>query len=417
MKHQTSIGVEIEVNNLTSELYDTVDWSIWKRDSEHCGVELRSSPCKGPRQIRRLVESIKNFEGNTQSVGFHNAGTHIHYDFLNMGVSSIERLRRHSSRKVNGRWQNPFGNARRWFWTDSRGYRWESPASYRAANGITSNKAAANVNTPPVILNAVKRFMCLGIRFAEPLLCLQHPDRRVNKYCHTIGDWDENLVIGARSVEAIANGAKLGQNHRRLMINPLSFAKWGTIEVRMIKASIDADEIWDQIFLFGKMVALAKSNEAIPQPVGRISLDFGTLLDAADIHGRIRRRLTQAFRNNYNQKQFNCICYNFNCLRYGRHEEFVDYGLSRMVCKSCNKTMTWCAICGAETLRKKTYLIDDKIDGGRYMCAGCAPYNNVDSILFNENIQGCLRSMGTPVGTGFDEDGFKTLRKMHGIFA
>ncbi len=421
LKNGTSIGVEIEVNNLTQELYDSIDWNLWNRDHEHCGTELRSIVCRGAPAIKRLVDSIGKFSGDDKNIGFHNAGTHIHFDFLtSQKTAAGELLKRHSSRRNNatGQWHNPFGNGRRWFWTDSSGNTWDSPAAYRAANGININKQTANSRTPAHILNSVKRFMCMGVRFAEVLLCLQHPDRRVNKYCHTIAGWSEADILAATSVAEIASHPKLAQNHRRLMINPLSFAKWGTIEIRMIKASIDADEIWSQIFLFGKMAALAKSNEPIPHTTGKIPVDFGLLLDACEIHGKMRRYLTDKFRENFGHKGFKCICYNSNCLHYGRHEEFVDYGLSRMLCKACHNGQAWCANCGAATIKNKKLFIDEKIDGGRYICNACLLYHvKPDDLLSAEKNGKFLSSLGIKVGTDFDDEGFKTLRRMHGLFS
>lgn len=414
----TSIGVEIEVNHLTAELYESIDWKLWKRDVEHCGTELRSIPCRGSVEIKRLVDSIAKFEGDRQDVGFHNAGTHIHFDFLNnTGANAGQLLKRHSSRRhADGRWLNPFNNGRRWFWTDDQGNRWESPAHYRISNGININKKTANTNTPTHILNSVKRFICIGIRFADVLLSLQHPDRRVNKYCHSIAGWKEEDVLDAKCVADIVNHPSLAQGHRRLMINPLSFEKWGTLEIRMIKASIEVDDVWPQIFLFGKMAALAKDTCAIPMPTGKIPVDFGILLDICGIHGRMRRRLTDQFRENFGHKGFKCICYNPNCTHYARHEEFTDYGLSRLLCRNCSSS-AWCANCGQQMLRHKKNLIDDKIEGGRYLCSGCQSFMKIDTLLAAEEDGNFLTSLGIKVGSDFDNDGFKTLRRMHGIFS
>jgi hypothetical protein len=423
MVPKTSIGVEIEVNNFNRRLSTSMDATLWSTADEHCGTEMRTVPCKTPGAIKQLVRSLDRMHITAgETPGFDNTGTHIHIDFLrDVDGDALSRgLKRMNSERIEGRYKNPTGTDKKYYWLSPDGNVWAKPKDYASYLGSSnlSPEMASRVDRQSRYLSSVKRFLSLGIRFSHSLFGLQHPDRRFNKYCHTLAYWSEDKLAACKSVQDIINHPNLLQGHRRHMFNVMAFPKYGTIEVRMIRGTLAPDQLWPQIFLFGKMARLAKSEETLPQTSGNIFVDFGILLDACDIHGKMRRRLTEMFTTNASIKGFNLRCY--RCEIYDHFDRFADYGLSRPVCHSCGtRDFIYCASCGVEEIRERCHdsKLDDTIDGGRYLCRSCYGSVNLDRLLEKEKSDGVLHIMGVAVGSGFDESGPVGLRRMRAIFS
>lgn len=420
MTPRTSIGVEIEVNRFNRRLETSMSRSVWSTAPEHCGMELKSVPCGTPGEIKKLVRSLEKMNiaaGDTP--GFENTGTHIHIDFLkDIKLEKYDLgLKRINAAYINGRYLNPTGSGKKYYWISPDGSIWSKPkdyASYVGANGVNPS-TASRIQADSRYLNAVKRFLALGIRFANPLFGLQHPDRRFNKYCHTLAFWSEETLFSCRSIHEICHHPNLLQGHRRHMFNLLAFPKYGTVEIRMVRGSLSPDELWPQIFLFGKMAKLAKSSEQLPNPSGNIVVDFTTLLDACDIHGKMRRSLMDAFSKNSSVKTFNIRCY--RCERYDHFGNYSDFGLSRGVCNHCI-AYTTCAYCGNESEKSSSQKLDDRLSGGRYLCASCLRVGvNVDWVLNQEKRLGSVHILGEPVGSGVGENGPIGLGRMIALFS
>jgi hypothetical protein len=419
-----SVGVEIEVNAINQSLRSSVDWDLWEQAGEHCGVELRTSPCRGIGGLKKLKKSLEKMgkSKGAKACGFNNAGTHLHIDFLTENAPKDDSLvlkRKAAPTDHFGDYYNPFGNGKKWYWVTSDGRKWESPAAYRmsASRRGTSARVAYN-KTPDNILNGVKRFFILGIRFADVLFAIQHPDRRFNKYCHTIEGWDEKLVKKAKSVGEIATHPNLQQNHRRHMFNAMAFRKWGTIEIRMLKASLDADEIWAQMMLFTRLARLARTKKVkLPKATGMITKDFTTLINFAGMHGKYRKVLVDVFGRNIRVKQFRCFC--FRCYREYRQTEFYDYGLSRAVCRGCH-TNAACVMCSRALRRdviSNKHRIDDLVEGGRWLCKYCFSDENIKSVRTSaKKKRGSVSILGATIGSGYDEQGMRQLRRMRELF-
>lgn len=409
----TSVGLEIEVNHLTAGLRESVNKNLWTIASEHCGRELRSVPCRGPTEIRRLIRSIEEMQKWSSYAGFDNAGTHIHIDFLRDCKTdvSVSSLRRKSANKVGDIYVNPTGSGKKYYWISPDGACWSSPKAFTSYSmaGFESPAQASRSRKLNKASISVKRFLALGIRFADCLTALQHPDRRFNKYCHSLADWDEELLFSVKSISEICNHQNLLQGHRRHAFNPLAFEKYGTVEIRMLKASLNPMEIWAQIFLFTRMAELAKSEDGLPSPIGRVTVDFCLLLDACDIHGRIRRQLLTMFNRNMCEKNFNIRC--FRCEKFRHQSGFTDIGLSRGLCEYCS-IYNFCVAC------KNAMIKTDKdacqLDHNRFLCSYCSVRKNDYRDI--EKSRKSMLSYGDKVGSGFDELGFKALRRMRAIF-
>lgn len=416
---RTSVGIEIEINQLPHNL--DIDRSLWVNAHEHCGVELRTTPCAGVEGLRKLKRSIRKMEKSpgSRTCGFNNAGTHIHIDFLN-DVAPMANLKRKAA-KYNSRhntYENPTGTGKKWFWIDERGVFYRSPSHYSQKLGLARRPADVYKNTGKNkhTLLAVKRFMAIGIRFADVLFAIQHSDRRFNKYCHTIEDWNEDLLFEQKSIQAIATHPNLQQNHRRHMFNVLSFAKWGTIEIRMLKASLNTDEIWAQLMLFTRLARLARSKAPIPKPTGLITKDFTVLLNFAGMHGKYRKILVDMFGRSLKTRDFNCFCY--SCYSQCRQSECYDYGLSRAVCRSCHNRAS-CISCGRSVDKSRapnSQRVDELIVGGRWICRHCKKSGDGQYRLNHEKSNNIRYALGTNVGSGFDSKGFRQLRRMRELF-
>lgn len=407
-KSRTKIGLEIEVNNLNRNLRDSIDWNIWSRDNEHCGVELRTKPISGRKELSRLSANLKQMEKSpgAKACGFNNAGTHLHIDFISDAVENTSKLSRKAAPKVNDIYVNPTGSLKRWYWIDETGRMFEKPSDAQAP----MNAHRANMQTPATQLENVKRFLTIGVRFSDVMICLQHPDRRLNKYCHAIGAWDETLLNSRTSVYNIANDMNLQQGHRRHAINAMAFAKWGTIEIRLIKASLTRDEIWAQIVMFCKLANKAKGREPLPVATGMISIDFVTLLNWAGLTGKHRKTLTDMFRRNTSIESFNSICY--SCQGSYDQRLIVDYGLSRPVCMGCDTNMNVCCHCGEHPgYDGRPSLLDNR--NGRKICGYCSEMKQ--DILKQEKAGNFIYLMSLPVGSGFDSVGPTQLRRMRGL--
>jgi hypothetical protein len=423
MNRTTSIGLEIEVNQFTHRMQDELDRSLWQTANEHCGIELRSVPCRGPLQIRRLMDSIKQMEKWSRQCGFDNAGTHIHIDFLRdldpKSVNLGALKRKNAERMASGSFDNPTGTGKKYYWVTPDGSQFARPSDYAAYLGQSFERPADAFRSRKVTsaLVAVKRFLSLGVRFADPIIALQHPDRRFNKYCHSVADWDEKLLNDARSVSEIANHKNLAQKHRRHMINVMAFEKYGTIEIRVIKASLSPEKLWPQIFLFTRMAALAKSDVVLPKATGKVTVDVQTLMDACDIHGKVRRSLLDAFRESMDTPHFSIRCY--GCDAYAHQGNYIDIGLSRGLCFNCAHDDYFCVHCKSHRPRwedgLKNRKLDNMIEKGRYLCQPC--YNNhLADILVAEKRHGIIYSHGDKVGSGFDANGFRALRRVRALF-
>lgn len=422
VRPKTSIGLEIEINGMTRELEIYVDWNLWGAAAEHCGRELRTKPCVGISGLTHLRKSLISMEKGAEHVTFDNAGTHIHIDFLNdIASNNASQLQRKAAKYRNNKYINPTGSGKKWYWIDPSGKYWSSPKGW-------IEKTATNTKPHPnsvyertgvykrQLLN-VKRFMAIGIRFADTLFALQHPDRRFNKYCHSLASWNEDLMFKMTSVRSIAVHPNLQQRHRRHMFNLLSFAKWGTVEVRMIKASLNTEEIWAQIVLFTKMARMAKLNIGLPEATGRITTDFTILLNFCNIHGKYRKILVNMFNENISQKQFWCYC--FRCYERYRQTEVYDYGLSRPVCRHCHQNHAVCIHCGRLINRSTAPLklkMDDAIDGGRFICSHCYEHIGKRHIRAIETAGGFCKALNANVGSGFSKHGMRQLRKMRELF-
>lgn len=417
MKRKTptpKIGIEIEVNHMTDDLEESINYDIWNTKSEHCGHELISRPAEGASQIRKLTKSIKKMgKGCKTSPGFKNAGTHIHIDFLtNSNVSANDLIRMSAKKMANGSYDNPTKNGKKFFWITPEGSIWAKPSDYMYQFGSTKSDTTASVFSSKIhtkILENVKRFTALGIRFAPVLFALQHPDRRFNKYCHSIESWNEDLLMKQPSIRAIAFHPNLQQNHRRMMFNLLSFTKFGTIEIRMIKASLDWKDIKNQISLFVRMAALAKSSDPLPSVGKTISQSFLNLINACDIHGKTRRNLIKTFDRNMETKEFTCICYHYACQRELSSTRYADLGLSRGVCDNCIQSRH-CCMCGGN------YYSAHRISDGRYVCNTCCPSLKAFKMK-EETLQGKYH-FGIMIGSGLDKKGMPmTLKRAHELFS
>lgn len=416
-----SIGLEIEVNKNTNDLSaEVAESGIWSIVDEHCGIELKlKEPATRPAEILKVMRFLQSVESNDSAhgIGFLNAGTHIHFGFLSNKKMPIKKAAEWIKTTEDGYniYRHPFDKYSKYYWVDENGNQFHTLSQWRGVNNL--NKDEVYIKTPPDILEDVKRFLLLSVRFAMPLIILQHPDRRVNKYCHTLADWPEDKLMACKSVAEIDNHVQLGNLQRRLMVNPQSFKKWGTLEVRLIKASLTPIEVWSQIFLWGKMVKLAKSRAKIPVTSNdsKYSTDFNILLDACKIHGRVRNLLIDQYLKNAKTIPFSVHCFNYHsCNNYGPAHTFVDYGNSRLLCKQCHGSRHYCAVCGQQYSRSSSYnygrIVDEKIAGGRFVCNHCM------GALTSEGPGGYLWSMGMKVGNGFDEWGFIGLRRMLGVF-
>jgi len=408
-KPKISIGIEIEVNQ-TNGL--AVDGTLWTLDTEHCGFELRSFPCKSPGQIKSLIKSIEKM-GKDCYATFENTGTHIHIDFLNdKNVSPSDLSRLQVPKNKEGDWNNPFQSGKRYVWTCNEGQIWKSPKAYIKAKKIKL-RPSLRYSSEGRYVESVKRFMLIGVRFADVLFAMQHPSRRFNKYCHTLSGWDEQTLMTCKTVREICENSRLLQNHRRHMFNPLSFQKFGTVEIRMIKGMLDHEEIWQQIFLFGKLAQLAKSNDYIPNSVGSdVALDFLLLMNACKIHGKMRRKLKALFIKNKADKNWTARC--FHCEDKLQADEFHDYGLSRPYCARCHLSYTPCVACGYNQCRGDGHEIDDKM-GTRYLCYSCESSRTKKKIK-NDEKNGMLYILGSRIGSGIDDTGPTALRRMREVF-
>lgn len=423
MNPRTSIGVEIEVNSFNRRLETSMQRDVWSTAPEHCGTELRSVPCATPGAIKKLVRSLEKMNiAAGQTPGFQNTGTHIHIDFLkDVKKDSVDiGLKRINSLLVDGRYSNPTGSGKKYYWISPDGATWSKPKDYLSYLGASNIRpdTASRVAMESRYLISVKRFLTLGIRFAHALFGLQHPDRRFNKYCHTLAYWSEDLLNACKSIHEICHHPNLLQGHRRHMFNLMAFPKYGTVEIRMIRGSLSPDELWPQIFLFGKMAKLAKSKDPLPASVGNLVLDITALFDACEIHGKIRRTLTDMFSQNVSHKGFNIRCY--RCEAYDHHGRYTDYGLSRGVCGGCMR-YAFCAWCNIEISRRSKIdhlKLDDKLAGGRYLCEGCFRGGvNIDWMMTREKKMDVTYIMGEPVGSGVSSSGPFGLRTMDVIFS
>ena len=140
----------------------------------------------------------------------------------------------------------------------------------------------------------------------------------------------------------------------------------------MIKGTLNHEEIWEQIFLFGKMAQLAKSDDYIPASTGNgIIQDFLLLMGACKIHGKMRSRLEKVF-NNYSKphsSRWTALC--FNCEGKYPCSEMYDYGLSKPYCTNCHEAYAYCAYCGYNMNRRHAHKLDNRMVGGRFLCDGC----------------------------------------------
>ena len=219
--------------------------------------------------------------------------------------------------------------------------------------------------------------------------------------------------MSTKTIEQICTHKNLQQNHRRYMFNALSFPKFGTIEVRMIRGSLNYKEVWEQVYLFGKIAQLAKSNRKIPKPTGELKIDFILLMSACGIHGKMRRKLNR--RLSGADMLWTARCFSCQTQNYIKH--FYDYGLSRPICIGCHAMYEYCAWCGYISKRSGNRLnrIDEKIPNGRGICNSCYDLGAKSSIKRAEE-DGTLFIMGIPVGSGTDEKGPIALRKMRETF-
>ncbi len=414
MKPKTHIGIEIEVNDIFGL---KISNDVWAVDSEHCGYELRSMPAKSPKAIRKLLKSIKVMKRDSVRVGtgFNNTGTHVHIDFLNDGANKVDLQRRQAKyNKDKGRWRNPTGTGKKYYWLDRDGKNWASPNHYMSKMSNTLVPSDAYVSQNKRFIQSVKRFMLIGVRFSNLLFALQHPSRRFNKYCHSLGGWSEEILMECSSVHRISTHNNLLQSHRRHMFNTLSFRKFGTVEVRMIRGSLNADEIWRQIYLFGKLAQLAKSNKLIPKSTGNISADFIVLFNAAGIRGKMRKRLIASVNQGKNNWTARC----FSCEGIYPIEYVNDFGLSRPICDDCHGLRDRCILCGYIGYRTNDFgdssfhYVDDKGPDGRSLCYQCSGMS-----MAHEKINKTLSIMGIQVGSGFDNQGPNTLRKLRDVFS
>lgn len=415
---KSKIGLEIEVNQITRNLRDKIDRSLWKTKDEHCGVELVSSPAEGAMQIRKLAKSIKSMGQHGDGVGFRNAGTHIHIDFCsNQHIDSSKLVRLSAKRLSDGSYDNPTGSGKRFFWItpDGSGV-WRSRAHYNVhiANSADSPERVYTSRTHEDIVLSVKRFAVLGARFAPVLFALQHPIRRFNKYCHSIEGWNENQIMEQQTIKNLCNHPNLQQNHRRTMINFLSFKKFGTVEIRMLRASLNYKEIMAQLKMFLRMSHLAKSDIPLPNRGNSILTSFSNLMDACGIAGKSRRLLRSILVKNLDTHNFNCLCYHFSCQRIESSKSYKDFGLSRAVCRTCSVQYIHCSGCGQ--LRSRDYDIFYSTDDKREWCESC--YINRDRYLAAERTLGGKYHFGILVGSGLDEYGNPNgLRRMHELFS
>lgn len=412
-KPKISIGIEIEMNSRDGISWDTNRWSL---DNEHCGFELRSIPCKSPTEIRGLIKSIKKM-GQDARTTFDNTGTHIHIDFLNdSNVSTLDLIRLQSVKRDNGTWDNALGTGKRFIWVSDDGTLWSAPKVYMAARAAHISPIEA-YGKPGRYAESVRRFFLLGKRFSDVLFGLQHPSRRFNKYCHSIEGWNETILMSTSTVQEICESSKLLQMHRRHMFNALSFRKFGTIEIRMIQGSLDYREIWEQVYLFGKMAQLSKSNDDIPKSTGNIAADLLILMGACGIHGKMRRRLNmrRIKQSSLDISKWTARCY--NCERIESIENISDYGLSRPMCATCVARYIFCSWCGYNSYREGNFQreIDKKIPGGRYICGSCEEVG-APRILKSGEKDGSLWIMGTRIGCGTDKNGPTALRRMRKAF-
>jgi hypothetical protein len=429
--YETSIGIEIEVNNFNRELRAALDGSLWKTGDEHCGVELRSVPCAGPAAIRDIVRSLSKLHdadpGGT--CGFSNAGTHIHIDFIPTPEQKNPRSEKDLERidtEIPEVWKcnycdedheeqrpNPYPG-QRYYYKDNAGGNWRTPMEYIRAwkpkkpepKQVWGDKIGHRD-----IVESVKRFMLISKRFAHVLFAIQKPERRFNKYCHTVEHWDEAKLMACKSIQEVSEHNSLAANHRRIMVNPLAFNKYGTVEVRMIAATLDANELWSQIFLFGKLARLAKSNIEIPAATGVVALDFLALMNAAGVHGRVRRSLSALITER--KAEFvptRCA----SCNHEGDSRNSVDFGFSRPICKKCNQSFWWCDFCGVRIVNGDTdngvQFNDPRGTKGRISCRNC--HVRLKENLKSEASAGGRYIMGTFVGNGVDATGNLAPRRM-----
>lgn len=393
--YNTSIGIEIEVNNFNNTLRSAMDSDVWKRVDEHCGSELRSKVCRGPFQIRKMLKTLKTMHKSQpgKECGFSNAGTHLHIDFVpnpntknprkKEDLTKIDSSKRREyfcedcQRNHEEESDNPFNT--KFYYIDKDDKPWRTPQSYIQAWRPKKERGVdiwgSKKDKHKSVLLSVKRFLGLGIRFAHVMFALQHPERHLNKYCHTIEFWNESTLNKSKSVQSICVNPRLLGSHRRHMLNPLAFQKFGTVEIRMMRATLDPDEIWEQIYFFVKLSSLAKKHHiSLPESSGNIALDFVTLTNAAGIHGRMRRRLADRIvKNNKLRDKATHIC--FICGATKSAKDFIDYGLSRPVCKNCHSTYVHCEFCGRRYERgyhaSRLSMIDGKGHSGRHACGNC----------------------------------------------
>lgn len=392
---ETSIGIEIEINRFTDKLRSSFDPKLWKSDNEHCGVELRSVPCRGPVEIKKIINSIAKMQKVAGKCGFDNAGTHIHIDFIpppkQDNPRKAEDLTTIDSSTIDKYWcedcdewheeddpQYPFGpDVKKYFLDKKSGKYFQTPEDYirawRPKKEKGKNIYRSEKKSHEHIVRSVKRFMTIGVRFAPVLFAIQLPERRLNKYCHTIQYWDEKYLDSCKSIAQICEHPALLKKHRRHMFNPLSFSKFGTVEVRMIHASFDYKEIWTQIFLFGKLAKLAKSDNEIPKSTGNAAADFVNLMGAAGIRGKARRRLSDMIKSR-EATVATCRCY--ICYNASKSPDFYHVGLSRTICIGCYNKYYWCCYCGIRQNKNDGHTMV-KVSkrgnpGGRWACANCA---------------------------------------------
>jgi hypothetical protein len=389
---RTSVGFEIEVNQSVKAPKG------WQIDSEHCGVELKSPPLRSPRQILGALRAIDKVPKSDTT--FDNAGVHIHFDFLNDATSEV--LERRTSKLIHpGSYLSPLGTNKKYFWVDANGGHWNSPADHRLALASKASPEKAWYTKDSKVTESVKRFCEMGVTFWHIMSLLQHSDRLYNKYCHNLGNWDLDKLRGCRSVEEICNHPNLLQGHRRHAINPMAIRKYGTVEVRIVKGSLSAREIWLQTYFWGKVVKLAKSvGKPLPQPTSPRNIldDAWIFLDAIGAHGKMAGRLMERIMQpRFSPPIAKCYKCSNNCMV----SDLIDIGLSRGLCVNC-AAKKLCVVCGGHLssmnaceVRNATYISGY---GKRYACSFCDT-SNLNKL---ENA-GVVYIGGTGIGSGWEK--------------
>jgi|SRR5690606_18370179 len=167
-----------------------------------------------------------------------------------------------------------------------------------------------HVDVQDFTLGDAKRLLLIASRFDPVIYSLMDPCRRANKYCNHC-DYSEERIESITNVHELQS---IQKNQRYSGVNFYAFVKHGTVEFRYARGTFHWPTIYSLVNMYLRMVALAKSFNEIPKPLGgrtkdKLSRNKDIFLDALDIkkESGIRETLDQMFNKNSTAKVSNPV--------------------------------------------------------------------------------------------------------------